>query len=157
MGDTEYSKGLAKRIVRLVETFPDSFGHIDPEHVLPLKSHKGSSRAIADVRQIPQWMHCMVPWRVCMTTYLVHFETMSKNVKDLVVVHELEHIASYDSETDKYKLKTHEVEDWMDMVALLGPGWHKSTRVDISSTSELNWREALATATRHRKRKPRTP
>jgi len=148
-----YSEELDKLVKRIIKKFPDNFGHIDPKQVLTLSSDKESKRAIAKVTKIPSYLRETIPYRVAMITHDNLYDQLSPNVRRLVVLHELEHIQPHPNDEDDYKLKGHDVEDWVDMIMYLGPGWVRSAKFNILDSSETDWRAALASETMAPKKK----
>lgn len=143
MDEYAYDKGLYKRIKRLIKKFPDSFGHIEPDHVLTLRSDKEGYKAIAEVRQIPNQLYGIMPYRVMMIVYSERYDHLKKNIRNLVDVHELTHIGEFNDRTERYRLIRHDVEDWSHMVGLLGVGWTQSTTIDIMKATGSDWQESL--------------
>ncbi len=140
-----YDKGLHRRLRRLIERFPDSFGHIDPNHILAMRSDKEGYRAIAEVRKIQPQLYGILPYRVMLIVYDERYRPLKKNVRTLVEVHELTHIGEYKDNTDSYVLRRHDVEDWAHMVGLLGVGWTQHATIDIMKAKEDNgdWEQAM--------------
>lgn len=155
MTEYKFDRGLHKRLKRLIERFPDSFGHIDPEHILAMRSDKENSRAIAEVRKIQPQLYGIMPYRVMLIVYDEKYRHLKKNVRTLVEVHELTHIGEYKDNTDSYVLRRHDVEDWSHMVGLLGVGWTQHTNIDILSADDGNgdWQEAMEEIVRREFRK----
>lgn len=144
----EMDEELAKRIRRMVKKFPDNFNHIDPKRVLAISSDKESRSTIADVRRVQAQLHCVLPYRVVMTKYSNLYDGLDEDTKDLVVVHELEHIAEDENDDENYRLRRHTVEDWSEMVGILGPHWSKTKRsFKIKDLEDTNWKTGIARAT----------
>jgi hypothetical protein len=80
--------------------------------------------------------------------YGSNYDELLSNVKNLVVVHELEHIELDPKDPDQYKLKKHTVQDWSVMVRLMGPHWFSRAgripALDIMGADTLSWQDGLA-------------
>lgn len=141
---------MSTEIFKLVAKFEDSFGHINPGHILPVMvSEVKDPPAYAEVRKVPMYMRTVSPYRVAMMFYEENFADLPLNVKRMVIVHELEHIQPHPKMESEYTLKKHDVQDWTTMVNLLGPNWASKMEdydIDISRIESGNWRDALVLA-----------
>lgn len=139
---------LSVQIHKLVKKFPDNFGHINPDHILPVfvtDSPRGAP--IAEVKMLPEWTLLYGHFHVAMFVYDENYSHFPDHVKNMIVLHELEHIAPHPFSYGKYRLKKHEVQDWQQMVIKMGPNWTEALR-DMPEfnpllSDETDWLTAL--------------
>lgn len=148
-----FDEELGEKLRKIIKKFPDSFGHINHKKVLPLTSSKESKYVIAEVRKIPAHLHGILPYRVALIVYENKYGELSKASKNLVLVHELEHIQPHLRNDDDFTLKRHTVEDWFEMVNHLGPGWSSRIDFDIMKSDATSWQEAVASPDKRKKKK----
>lgn len=144
----ELDMDVNRKIHRLVRKFPDNFGHIRPEHILPVMVIDAKDPvAIAEVRKIPEFMLTVVKFQIVMLVYEELFEPYPENVQNMIILHELEHIAPHPKLPYKYVLKKHTVQDFEPMVRTMGPNWTQrisgAPEFDPLHTDETDWVAAL--------------
>jgi len=140
---------LQGRVSRIIKKFPDSFGHINHKDVVvQLVTDNQNLKAYAEVKKVPAWMQAAVRYKIVMLFYDELFNDVNEAAQNVIIVHELEHIQPHPMKPHDYALKDHEVQDWGDMVELLGRNWAEEMPddLDILSVSNLNWQDALPSA-----------
>lgn len=116
---------MGRRVNRVVRKFRDNFGWINADDILPICSSDNKTVSkYADVRKIPDNYRAAIPgYKVMMTVYYESYYQLPTHVQDLIVIHELQHLEPHPKIAGDYKLRRHDIEDWSDMVTILGVGW----------------------------------
>lgn len=100
---------------KIIETYPERFCHIDVDKVCFLSEDEKCPRAIATCRRVTNPYTYLLPYKFIITVYELKVAAMSEAQLNLVIYHELLHIAE-----DFTKLKHHDVEDFIECIEIAG-------------------------------------
>ena len=151
---------LAKDIRRMVRRFPENFDFIDPTDILPITvSDNTTLSKYAEVKKIPPYIRAAMKFKVAMLVYDEMFWDQPRRVRDLIIIHELEHIWPDEKEAGEYKLREHSVQDFTELLDALGHGWVRRVKanpgLDIRNADGGNWKTALDQLSNNKRKKKR--
>ena len=151
---------LAKDIRKIIRRFPDNFDFIKPTDILPVTvSDNRSLSKYAEVKKIPPFIRSGFKFKLALLVYDELFWNQPRRVRDLIIVHELEHIWPSEKDPGEYTLRDHSVQDFVELLDLVGHRWIKRVKddpkIDIRKTKETNWKTALEKMANGKRKKKR--
>lgn len=152
---------LAKDIRRMVRRFPENFDFIDPKDIMPITvSDNTTVSKYAEVKKIPAYIRAALKFKVSMLVYDELFWDQPRRVRDLIIIHELEHIWPSEKEAGEYILREHSVQDFTELLDALGHGWVRRVKgdpgLDIRRADGGNWKTALDQLSTNKRKKKRS-
>ncbi len=151
---------LSKDIRRMIRRFPENFEFINPADIMPITvSDNTTLSKYAEVKKIPPYIRAALKFKVSMLVYDEMFWDQPRRVRDLIIIHELEHIWPSEKEAGEYVLREHSVQDFTELLDALGHGWVRRVKaspgLDIRKAESGNWKTALDQLSTNKRKKKR--
>jgi predicted metallopeptidase len=116
----EVADGSVRQMLeRVINSFPQRFIHVNPEHVHIVFKDSEKSKWKARVRLVKGLYQTLTNKPIAMEVWKADWLNSNEAQRAAVMYHELTHIA-FDEEKGSYKLRHHDVEDFFDVVKEFG-------------------------------------
>jgi predicted metallopeptidase len=118
----ELSDELSELVQKVLKAYDNQFWHIQYSDILCAEEYNKTPKFIAKIRLLDGALNLLSDKKVVIEIARQNWDGLTENQRLVVVYHELCHL-SFDYEHNCYKLRDHDIEDFIEIVKPLGLGW----------------------------------